>query len=349
MNENFDYQNRPLENLPPQPQYVTYVPYGLTPEQYEERKEIKKLANTIGSSFLVVLGISLGIATILGVVFAILAFSGIKISYDIVNNPAFIKLLEVVLSILTFTFPFVLFFKLKKYRISGLIKFKLPKKENVLPFVLLGISFCSFANIASSFMASFFSYIGVKYEVNYGENPPGFLGFMLTVIATAVVPALVEEFACRGIVMGSLRKFGDLFAIVCSSVVFGVMHGNFQQIPFAFFTGLCLGFIAVKTGSIWISVLVHFLNNFISVLIDYSFNVMSITGQNIIYGIYLLLALVAGLIALILLKDKNDVFDFKPKKLATSTKKLYKWFFTSATIIIFFVICFFQSLLFFKF
>ncbi|MBE6787095.1 MAG: CPBP family intramembrane metalloprotease [Ruminococcaceae bacterium] len=348
MNQDFDYQNKPLENLPPQPRYVTYVPYGLTPEQFEERKEIKKLSNTIGASLLVLLGLSLGIMLVLRAVFTVLALFGMNVSFDIVNNPAFLQFLQVVLSISTFTIPFVLFFKIKGYRISSLVRFKLPKKEDVLPFGLLGVSFCSFANIATSFMGSFFESFGIKYEVDFGEKPSGFLGFMLTVIATAIVPALVEEFACRGIVMGSLRKYGDMFAIVCSSVVFGVMHGNFQQIPFAFLTGLCLGFIAVKTKTIWVSVLVHFFNNFISVIIDYLFKDLSATSQNIVYGIYLLVALVLGLVAIILLKDNKNVFTFKDKKLATTPKKLYNWFFTSGTMIVFFVICFIESLLFFK-
>ena len=57
MSDLFDYESKPLENLPPQTQYVTYIPYGMTPQEFEERKEVKKLANTIGGSLLVVLAI----------------------------------------------------------------------------------------------------------------------------------------------------------------------------------------------------------------------------------------------------------------------------------------------------
>ena len=85
-----------------------------------------------------------------------------------------------------------------------------------------------------------FESFGFNYEVSQTESPDGILGFMLTFIAIAVVPPLVEEFACRGLILGSLQKFGNGFAIVCSAILFGLMHGNFRQIPFAFLIGIGL-------------------------------------------------------------------------------------------------------------
>lgn len=348
MNSQFDYE-KPFENLPPQPRYVTYVPYGMTPKEYEERKEIKKTANTIGVSFLIVLAISLGSLYILKAIFAILSNFGIVVTSEFIMDPAFSKLFNAIFSIFMFTIPFVIVFKLKGYRISGLIRFKKPKKEDILPYTLIGISFCAFSNMICNFFGSFFSFFGVEYEVDFGKNPAGFFGFMLTTIATAVVPALVEEFACRGIMMGSLRKFGDEFAIVCSAVIFGAMHGNFKQIPFAILTGLCLGFIAVKTKTIWVAVIVHFLNNFISVVLDYLFTDSGILVQNVAYSLYSVIVLILGLVGFFLLKDRKNIFKFKSPKTELTTKKLYKLFFTSATVVIFLIICFIESLAYFKF
>ena len=75
---------------------------------------------------------------------------------------------------------------------------------------------------------------------------------------TAIVPAVFEEFAFRGVVLNKLRKFGDSYAIIMSAVLFGLMHGNLSQIPFAFILGLVIGFIAVKTNSIIPGILIHF-------------------------------------------------------------------------------------------
>lgn len=348
MDQNFDFNNQPPQNSQSQTRYVTYIPYGMTPEEYEEKKALKKTANTIGGSFLIVLAINVGIFLIYSLILVFLSFFGINIPTNIFDNPAFLQILQAVLSIFIFTFPFILLFKVMRFRISDLISFKKPQKEDFIPFLLLGISFCAFSNIAVSFMGNFFSSFGVNYEVDFGQKPSGILGFMLTTIATAVVPSLVEEFACRGVVLGALRKFGDGFAVVCSAAVFGIMHGNFQQIPFAFLVGLVLGFIVVKTDTIWIAVAVHFFNNFVSVILDYLSMDLSVPSQNVIYSIYLVFCLFGGIFAVYLLKDKQDVYKLKKAENHSANSKLYKWFFASPTIIIFIVICFIESLAFFK-
>ena len=78
----------------------------------------------------------------------------------------------------------------------------------------------------------------------------------------------------RGIVMQPLRRYGDGFAIICSSLVFGFMHCNLVQIPFALIAGIVIGYAVIITESIWTGVLIHFLTNGFSVAV------------NIVYEIY---------------------------------------------------------------
>ena len=68
--------------------------------------------------------------------------------------------------------------------------------------------------------------------------------------------------------MGVMRKYGDAFAIITSSIMFGAMHGNTTQIVFAFTLGLIFAFVDCKANSIVPSVIIHFLNNFYSTLTD---------------------------------------------------------------------------------
>lgn len=55
--------------------------------------------------------------------------------------------------------------------------------------------------------------------------------FML--LYAAVIAPVSEELVYRGFVMSSIKKYGKVFAIVVSSVLFGVMHGNLPQALFA--------------------------------------------------------------------------------------------------------------------
>lgn len=326
------------------PTYVTYVPYGYTPKTYEEKTGIKKYAVLIGVSLLLLMGITFFWGVLYYFIMSALGISTAKANI-IISEPAAMQVMQILLSSLMFTVPFILLFKANNQRISDLVPLKKPLGNKTAIF-FIGLSVCAFANIANSFCGQLFESIGIDYNVDYGDNPRGFFGFLLSLIATAVVPPLVEEFACRGIILGSLRKFGDGFAVLVSAILFGLMHGNFDQMPFAFMVGLALGFIVVKTDSLWIAVAVHAANNFISVAFEYLLAGLPQNAQNLIYSLYLMAALILGVIGAVLLSDREG-FNFKKSDTESSLKQKIKWFFTSPVIIIFAVLCVLESLLYF--
>lgn len=344
-------EEAPIPNYPPQPipvpVYQKKIPYGLTEVTYNERKQIKRHARIAGGAFLTLLGIAGILATVIFYVLYFIGFEPEK-AYNLMQDPYVKQILQISISSFMFIVPFTLFYKCSKHKISKLIDFSLPKTSAWFPIVLMGIGFCAFANIANSIAASFFAGMGVNYEVDFGENPKGIFGITLSVIATAIVPALVEEFACRGLVLGSLRKYGDGFAVMVSSILFGLIHGNFQQIPFAFMVGLILGFITIKCESIWPAMLIHFYNNLSSVIFDYAFEGVEVIIQNAIYTVYLAICLLIGLVGVLLLRKYDGIFKFAPSNTEASEKQKYKWFFTTETVIIMVAICLIDSLQYFK-
>ena len=237
-------------------------------------------------------------------------------------------------------------FKVQNVRISGLIKLKKPKLSDILPYGLLGVGFCSISNITVAYMGGIFSQFGIKYHVDYGKKPEGLFGFMLTFIAVAIIPALVEEYACRGIILGSIRKYSDSFAVLTSAIVFGILHGNFQQIPFAFLVGLILGYVTVKTNSIWTAVAIHCFNNAVSVIFDYAF-IGNDLAKNLSYVIFLIVSILMGIFGVYLLRNRADAYILPQKKTNATKGQIFKWFFTSPTIVIFIVVCVLKSFEFF--
>lgn len=349
MVEKVDFCENSAE-IQPQPQAVTNVnriPYGLTEQTYKERKEIKKLSRISAFSFLC-LDFFANIM-IFVVLYTLLAFGfSYNRAVNFIEDPYFSNFFQITVSSLMFILPFTLIYKIFGYKISNIIDFNLPKTKSWFPIVLMGVGFCSFANIATGIASSFFEGFGINYEVDFGENPQGVLGIILSILATAVVPALVEEFACRGIVLGSLRKYGEGFAVLTTAIMFGLIHGNFQQIPFAFMVGLILGFVTVKTGSIWPAILIHFYNNFSSVIFDYVFDGMAIELQNVIYTIYLIVCLFIGILGVLLLRNNTEIFKFEPSNTEASEKQKYKWYFLTETTIFVILICIVNSLQYFS-
>lgn len=340
-----NYENPGVYNEPT-PNFVTYVPFGFTPKTYEEKKCVRKSSLIIGLSLIVLLAITLLWSTVYIFVMGKLGFTPLQAA-NFIKDPAVTQILQIIISLTMFTLPFIVIFKSNNQNISELVPLGKPKGENLLAMYFLGVSICAFANIANSIAGQFFSNFGIDYNVDYGENPKGIFGFILSFIATAIVPGLIEEFACRGLIFGRLRKHGDGFAVLVSSLLFGIMHGNFDQMPFAFIVGLGLGFIVIKTNSLWIAVAVHATNNFISVLFTYILK-LSASAQNLIYNIYLMTVLLLGITALFITKNKTDLFKFNKNEDESSTKQKLKWFFLSPTIIIFVVACLLQSLLYFR-
>ena len=329
--------------------YTPYNPYFVQQDSKEEKekKGIRKIGMAIGipTIFISVLGY------IWAYLYLFITMNIFKMSYDdaveITHDPAAQQVIQIILSCLMFLVPFTIGAKCLKVKISELIMFEKAKKGTLLPFLLFGIGFCSFANIALSLSSSLFEGFGVEYKVDFGENPQGIFGFLLSFIATAIVPAIVEEFACRGIMLGLLKKYGEGFAIIASSIIFGIMHGNFEQIPFATMVGLVFGYVYVKTGSIWASILVHCANNAVAVIYSYLPNTIN---ANITYIIFLAISLLCSIIGVLWFSKKNDEnYEVEKSDSKLTEKQKYISLFTSWAIILFICLNIYEALNYFDF
>lgn len=91
----------------------------------------------------------------------------------------------------------------------------------------------------------------------------------LGIFATVIMAPIMEELLFRGAIQGHLMRVWNkpVWAILVSSLLFGVVHGNPAQIPFAFTIGLGLGWTYYLTGSLLPCFFMHFVNNGSAVLI----------------------------------------------------------------------------------
>ncbi|MFN0021759.1 MAG: ABC transporter permease subunit/CPBP intramembrane protease [Pirellulaceae bacterium] len=91
------------------------------------------------------------------------------------------------------------------------------------------------------------------------------------ILLLALLPAVCEELAFRGFVLNGLRRTGHKWgAILVTSALFGVVHMLLQQSLSAFLIGIVIGYVAVKTNSIWPAMLFHFTHNSLAVLSGYA-------------------------------------------------------------------------------
>lgn len=86
-----------------------------------------------------------------------------------------------------------------------------------------------------------------------------YMFFMLVVIAP-----VFEEFVYRGVLMDALKPYGNGLAIFTTGIMFGIAHANFQQLFYTMVIGICLGYIANVTGSIFPTTILHAMVNGVS-------------------------------------------------------------------------------------
>lgn len=178
---------------------------------------------------------------------------------------------NIVFSILGLLLPFVFgAIIMHKKKVLTNLCFEKPESFSLMfASVPFGFLICLIGNYITSVFVSLSRSSGVILTAPEYYTPDSLAGRILYAVSIAVVPALVEEFAIRGVVMQPLRRYGDRFAIVVSALVFGILHGNLVQAPFAFIAGMGMGYAVCLTNSVWTGVLIHFCNNFYSVLIDF--------------------------------------------------------------------------------
>ena len=103
-------------------------------------------------------------------------------------------------------------------------------------------------------------------EIEDGTIFPG-VGILLTLQALAVVTPLSEELLFRGFALrGMIRSIGPGPAVVATALLFSVLHLKPEVMIPIFITGLALGLLRVKTGSLWPCVVAHAGQNALALL-----------------------------------------------------------------------------------
>ncbi|MHA1519897.1 MAG: lysostaphin resistance A-like protein [Promethearchaeota archaeon] len=96
--------------------------------------------------------------------------------------------------------------------------------------------------------------------------------FLIGFLLSAFVIPIIEEFFFRGLIYRGLRQhLSPRIAIIISSLLFGIAHLNWIQGILAGIMALFLAWMYEKSGSIYIPILMHILNNAISFLIAWYF------------------------------------------------------------------------------
>lgn len=144
---------------------------------------------------------------------------------------------------------------------------------------------------------------------------------VLALLVIAVMPAIFEEAVFRGVILNTCEQsFGSVRTVFIVGFCFALFHGSPEQTVYQFIAGCAFAFLAVRSGSILPSVLMHFLNNGILVvfgacnLFDEAGNLIMSDGAFIAVTVLSALSFIAAITLLVL--DKKPLKKGDKKTLA---------------------------------
>lgn len=209
-------------------------------------------------------------------------------------GPAGNYVLSLILQVgLMFLLPIFLYSYLIKEKPKNTLKIfgvkKIKPKAVLISFILGAVVFV--LNIG---VATFFSYILLLLGYEKGTSVPTaeiytISTLLINLIFTAVLPAICEEVAHRGMLVDGFSKLGYKKAIIFSAILFGLTHLNIEQFFYASIIGALLGFITMSTGNLWPAIIIHFMNNALNVFVDFFYKT-SVVFKNAYNNLFLSLS-----------------------------------------------------------
>ncbi len=212
--------------------------------------------------------------------------------FDLKNAPVqSVRLMTMAGQILFILLPALVFAKWFYEDVTDIIRFKLPRWEEILLFTL-GIVILTpmlqyYLSIQNYFInqwalhSTFISSIKLSLdklndmvEKTYGNllTVHTISGGILVIIVVAIVPAICEEVMFRGFIQRSFEfKLKPFWAAIITAIFFGIYHFNPYGLLPLIGLGFYFGYAAYMSNSIAVPMSLHFFNNFTAVVFYFIF------------------------------------------------------------------------------
>lgn len=168
------------------------------------------------------------------------------------------------LSQLSIIIPFAIYCIITKQNPLKIIRFKKIKWHTIL--LSAAVVLCAYPVIL---LLNFISMLFVDNAMVNVMPEILTLGLPLGVALMALAPALFEETIFRGMLYNTYSKRRPIAGIILSALLFGLMHQNFNQMPYAFFLGLIMALMLEASDTIIAPMIMHFILNGFSTVVSF--------------------------------------------------------------------------------
>lgn len=264
-------------------------------EKRNDKKILSTAGNLYGGAILFYFVMSVAVSFL--IVFLGKAFPAVNMIFE---DQLLSDSYSVIASVLYIGLPFfVSYLILKRKKYSGILPLGTTYNKKASTYlVMMMLTVILLTSMAVNLVSfTIQDILGVTFSSGFEDiTVKGLPQTVMCILSMAVIPAIVEEIAVRGVILQPLRRYGDKFAIVASAVIFSLLHGNMVQIPYTLFAGIYFGYVAVAAGSLWPTIILHFFNNLFSAIITCVDGNIGSGAANVVTFLMLAAVVITGIV-----------------------------------------------------
>ena len=190
--------------------------------------------------------------------------------------------------------PFLFYLLFTKQKFNAVLLLTPLNVKNTLIVLLISIIIIPMVHL-TSYLLSFAFHPMVFEAMEVLAAAP----LWASLLFIGVFPSLFEEFFIRGAIYREYEEVSIRKKAVITGLFFGIMHFNFHQSLYAFLFGILYAYLLYYTRSIFAPMLMHFVNNSLSVMMFRSAAFMD--GYFILWGNRAMFLLIIGGLSLLML------------------------------------------------
>ena len=218
----------------------------------------------------------------------------------LVLSGSFSDILSTLFYILAFIVPICVGFYMTREENSNVDFIRLHGVGEALPFIAPTIGSVILISFLTSLLIGLMT--GKNNAIDLGDS------LILAILSHALAPAILEEALFRFIPMRAMK--GERWPVIMlySALFFALIHHSFFSMPYAFLAGLVFMLVDIIADSVWPSVVIHFLNNALSVVLAFYSDIPAVA-----YVAISVLAVLTAISVIYIIRNKGKYEKIKEK------------------------------------
>jgi len=190
--------------------------------------------------------------------------------------------------------PFLFYLLFTRQKFKSVLLLTPLSVKNTLIVLLISIAIIPMVHLISYLLSFIFHPMIFDVMGDIAGTP-----LWASLLVIGVLPSLFEEFLMRGAIYKEYEEVSIRKRAVMTGLFFGIMHFNFHQSLYAFFFGILYAYLLYYTRSIFAPMLMHFVNNSLSVMMSRSTALMD--GYLVLWDTPAMFLLIVGGLSLLML------------------------------------------------